>query len=134
MNYIVIKGVLENTPEIIPVDKEYKKCPFTVAVKRKKSSSQQQQYDSIDCIAYNTQAEFLAKYFKADSKIIVEGSLKTSCNEDTNGNISKTYVLVARNISFGANKEKSENFAEEKKENPADEFLKYLDDDSDLPF
>ena len=87
---------LKQTPSGVSV------CSFSIGVTRRYSKGEQSQSDFINIVAWRQQAEFVSRYFKKGSSIIVCGSIQTRNWTDNNG--QKRYVteVVADEVSFGA--------------------------------
>ena len=66
-------------------------CSFGVAVKRNfKNNDGEYETDFINCVAWRTTADYLAKYLKKGSKVIVSGAIQTRTYDATDG--TKKYV------------------------------------------
>lgn len=68
----------------------------------------------IDCVAFGSTAEYLAKYSDKGSLLLVEGRLKQEAWQDRNGNnrtVVKVYVNSAQAIG-SVNRAQEENTAE----------------------
>jgi single-strand DNA-binding protein len=53
------------------------------------------------CIAWDKQAEFISKYFKKGSYILLTGRLQTRSYEDKDGKTIYTTEIIAENAEFG---------------------------------
>ena len=112
MNRIVISGNITHDLEI-KTSGETKILNFTVAVRRRfKDKEGNYPTDFIRCVAFNNQCEFITKFFKKGSPILVEGTLQSNTYETENGAKRTVYNLVTENIDFfGGKKEETSSDA-----------------------
>ena len=96
--------------------------------------------DFFNVVAWRAQAEFIAKYFKKGSLILVDGRLESREYVDKHGATQRVVEIIAENVSFTGEAKQSNNDSQgsPKLEEPGmeeniDDF-KDLDDDEDLPF
>ena len=111
---------------------------FSLAVDRKFKQEGQPTADFINCLAFGKRAEFLEKYCKKGTKLVVEGSWQTG--NYTNKDNQKVYTneCLIENCEFA----ESKNASSGNNQNPApsnassDGFMNIPDgiDDSELPF
>ena len=100
MNRIGISGNICNELEM-KTSGETKILNFTVAVRRRfKDKEGNYPTDFIRCVAFNNQAEFLTKYFKKGSPILIDGNLQTNSYETDNGEKRTSYNVVVENVDF----------------------------------
>jgi single-strand DNA-binding protein len=96
------------------------------------SPNGEKQTDFIDCVAWESTAEFIFKYFAKGDPIIVEGRIETRKYEDKQGIKKKAFEIIVKNVNFCAFKKgediKSKTETNENKENND------LLDNQDLPF
>ncbi|MHB1485687.1 MAG: single-stranded DNA-binding protein [Saccharofermentanales bacterium] len=105
MNKAIIMGRLTKDPDIRTTQTQTAVATFTVAVDRRfKSANGEKQADFIPVVAWRQQADFVGKYFKKGSKIIVIGSIQTRTYDDKDG--KKVYVteIVADELEFAESK------------------------------
>ena len=102
MNKVFLIGRLTQDPQTQTLDSGTTLCRFSIAVNRTYSRDGETQADFINIVAWRQQAEFVSRYFKKGSSIIVCGSIQTRNWTDNNG--QKRYVteVVADEVSFGA--------------------------------
>jgi len=149
MNKAIIMGRLTKDPDIRTTQTQTAVATFTVAVDRRfKNANGEKQADFIPVVAWRQQADFVGKYFKKGSKIIVIGSIQTRTYDDKDG--KKVYVteIVADELEFAESKrddgQGSQYPAQQNSGNqnnsgfpPAsngDGFFTTADDDTSLPF
>lgn len=150
MNKAMIMGRLTRDPDIRTTQTQVPVATFTLAVDRRfKNASGEKQADFIPVVAWRQNADFVGKYFKKGSKIIVIGSIQTRTYDDKDG--KKVYVteVVADEIEFAESK-REEGFGSNypapqpgsdnqsnsgfPQASPGDGFFTTADDDTSLPF
>jgi single-strand DNA-binding protein len=105
MNKGIIMGRLTRDPELKTTPSQVSVSSFSVAVDRRfKNSNGERQADFIDVVAWRQNAEFVSKYFRKGSRIVVIGSIQTRNWEDQDGKKRKATELVAEEIYFGDSK------------------------------
>lgn len=80
LNKTILGGRLTATPELKQTPSGTSVCSFSLAISRSKEET-----DFIDCVAWKQTAEFIAKYFKKGSSLLIEGSLRKRTWTDNNG-------------------------------------------------
>ncbi|MBR2587447.1 single-stranded DNA-binding protein [Candidatus Saccharibacteria bacterium] len=71
--------------------------PVAVATKHKDKN---ESTDFFDCVAWGQTAEFIAKYFKKGSTILVEGALHTRTYTDRDGKNRKVTEINVEKVEF----------------------------------
>ena len=121
MNKVIISGRLTRDPE----GKAESYARFTLAVDRKFKKEGEQDADFISCVSFGKQADFVLKYLKQGTKIIVAGRLSTGSYEK-DGIKHYTTDVITEEIDFAESK---------KAETPSEGFIDVpVDADNDLPF
>ena len=104
LNKVILMGHMTADPELKQTTSGISVCSFSIGVNRRysKADQGQQSVDFINIVSWRQQAEFVSRYFKKGSSIIVCGSLQTRNWTDNQG--QKRYVTegVADEVSFGA--------------------------------
>ena len=90
MNNCNFTGRITKDAELKTSQNNKSYCYFCIAVDDGKDADGNKATNFIDCIAYNSQAEFLANYIKKGDLLGVTGRLHVTLNEDKDGN--KTLV------------------------------------------
>ena len=97
MNRVCLVGRLARDPQCEYVNTSNgstARTRFTVAVDRR-SRDENRQADFISCVAWNKQAENLAKFQKKGNQVSVEGRIQVDNYTDKNGNtVWNTYVVA----------------------------------------
>ncbi len=139
MNRIGISGNICNELEM-KTSGETKILNFTVAVRRRyKDKEGNYPTDFIRCVAFNNQAEFLTKYFKKGSPILIDGNLQTNSYETDSGEKRTSFNVVVENIDFFGRRENqtsqdapNPSFEQTMKDNGVE--FTTIEPDDDLPF
>ena len=140
MNRVILMGRIVRDPDVrcSQGEKSTAVARFSLAVDRKFKQEGQPTADFINCLAFGKRAEFLEKYCKKGTKLVVEGSWQTG--NYTNKDNQKVYTndCLIENCEFA----ESKNASSGSNQNPApsnvssDGFMNIQDgiDDSELPF
>ena len=110
LNHIVIMGRLVRDPDYRTTGSGTSVANFSVAVDRDFSGKDggEKETDFIDCVAWRKTAEFVTKYMKKGSMVVVSGRLQIRSWTDNDGNKRRTAEVVADNVYFGESKRQSE--------------------------
>lgn len=126
---------LRQTPSSVSV------LSFRIAVNRPfVTKNGERATDFFNVVAWRAQAEFIAKYFKKGSLILVDGRLESREYVDKNGTTQRVVEIIAENVSFTGEAKQFNNDsqgsprAEEPEMDENIDDFKDLDDDEDLPF
>ncbi|MBQ2959887.1 MAG: single-stranded DNA-binding protein, partial [Oscillospiraceae bacterium] len=103
LNHITIMGRLVRDPELRSTQSGTSVASFTVAVDRDFGGRDggEKQTDFIDCVAWRQTGEFVSKYFRKGSMIVVSGRLQSRKWQDREGNNRTNWEVVADNVYFG---------------------------------
>ena len=107
LNTIIIQGRIVRDPELRRTGSGIAVASFTVAVDRDFAQDGKKETDFIDCVAWRQTGEFVSKYFRKGSMIVVKGRLQIRSWNDKDGNKRKTAEVVADNCYFGSTKSDS---------------------------
>lgn len=107
LNTIIIQGRIVRDPELRRTGSGIAVASFTVAVDRDFAQDGKKETDFIDCVAWRQTGEFVSKYFRKGSMIVVKGRLQIRSWNDKDGNKRKTAEVVADNCYFGGTKNES---------------------------
>lgn len=152
MNKVILMGRLTRDPDLRTTPSQVSVATFTLAVDRRfKSSTGERQADFISVVAWRNTADFVGKYCRKGTKLVVSGSIQTRTYDDKDG--KKVYVteVVADDIEFAESKRDSagdfpestgtgntDPFSRPKASSAADNseegFTALDDDDTSLPF
>ena len=106
LNKVILHGRLTADPEMRSTQSGTAVARFTVAVDRSFTNKEtgEREADFISCQAWKNSAEFVGKYLKKGSLIIVDGNLRNNNYTDQNGVKHYAMVVVADSVSFGGSK------------------------------
>ncbi len=104
LNKVILMGHMTADPELKQTASGLSVCSFSIGVNRRYSKQDQGQrnVDFINIVAWRQQAEFVSRYFKKGSCIVVCGSIQTRDWTDNNGQKRYATEVVADEVSFGA--------------------------------
>ena len=106
LNKVILMGHLTADPELKQTSGSgVSVCSFSIGVNRRFSRSEQggQDVDFINIVTWRQQAEFVSKYFKKGSCIVIVGSLQTRSWTDNQGQKRYATEGVADEVSFVGN-------------------------------
>lgn len=106
LNKVILMGHITADPELKQTTNGVSVCSFSIGVNRRYSKAEQgqQSVDFINIVAWRQQAEFITRYFKKGSSIVICGSIQTRTWTDNNGQKRYATEVVADEVSFGENK------------------------------
>ena len=104
LNKVILMGHMTADPELKQTPSGVSVCSFSIGVNRRysKADQGQQSVDFINIVAWRQQAEFVSRYFKKGSSIVICGSIQTRKWTDNNGQARYATEVVADEVSFGA--------------------------------
>ena len=104
LNKVILMGHMTADPELKQTTSGLSVCSFSIGVNRRYSKADQGQksVDFINIVAWRQQAEFVSRYFKKGSSIVVCGSIQTRDWTDNQGQKRYATEVVADEVSFGA--------------------------------
>ena len=104
INKVILMGRLCADPELRNTQSGIAVCRFRIAVNRQYSKNSDQKADFINIVSWRQQAEFVNRYFRKGSMIIVEGKLQNADYTDSNGVKHYAMDVQADNVTFGESK------------------------------
>lgn len=108
---------------------------FTLAVDRRFKRDNQPTADFISCICFRKTAEFVEKYCKKGTKLVVEGSWQTGSYTNKNGDKVYTNDCLVDNCEFAESKATAEQNQKKDDNTGNDDFMNIPDGIEDgLPF
>ena len=109
MNSVNLTGRITKDPELKPKGNgEGSYLFFCLAVDAGKDKQGEKLTEFIDCLAYNQQASFLSSYAKKGDLIELSGRIHTSNTEDSAGNKTKRYTVIANNVGIASSKQREQ--------------------------
>ena len=108
MNIVALMGRLTADPEVRQTPNGTSVCSFSIAVDR--FANGEKKADFINCVAWKSNAENIARFFKKGSLIAINGNIQTRQyqDKDTGKNRTAFEVLVDR-FHFTGNSQNSGN-------------------------
>ena len=100
LNKVILAGRLTSDVELKQTTTGVSVCSFTLAINRKFSANGQQQTDFIQCQAWRSTAEFIARYFKKGSALCISGSIQVRSWTDNNNQKRYATEVVADEAMF----------------------------------
>ena len=105
LNKVILMGHMTADPELKQTTSGISVCSFSIGVNRRFSRTAeqgQQTVDFINIVSWRQQAEFVSRYFKKGSSIVVCGSIQQRSWTDNQGQKRNAFEVVADEVSFGA--------------------------------
>ena len=130
MNRVILCGRLVRDAEV-RTSGETKVARTTLAVDRR-YSKEDAQTDFISLVGFNKKADFLERFGKKGTKLIIEGEWRTGSYTDKDGNKVYTNDCLINEIEFAESKKDGTAAAPEKKD---DDFMDVTKEQmDDMPF
>lgn len=106
-NKVILCGRLTADVELKKTPSGVSVCTFSVAVNRKVAKDAEQKADFINCVAWRNDADFISRYFKKGSSIMIVGNIQNRAWQDTNGNKRYATEVIADEVHFVDSKSES---------------------------
>ena len=102
MNKVILMGNLTRDPEIRYSQGENSLAiaRFSVAVNRRFARQGETDVDFFNCTAFGRQAEFLEKYFRQGSRVLLSGRIQNDNYTNKNGEKVYSVQIIAEEIEF----------------------------------
>lgn len=107
INKVFIKGNISSEVELKQTQSGTSVCSFNVAVNRFSKEPNGAKVDFFTVVAWQQKAEFVSRYFKKGSGIVIVGRLENREWSDKNGNKRISTEIIAEEIDFVGGKESS---------------------------
>ena len=120
MNRVILIGRLTKDPEI-RTSGNYTIASFNIAVDRKFKRDGEPETDFFNCTAFNKTAEFVEKYCKKGTKMVVEGRIQND-NYEKDGVKHYGVKIMVDSLEFAESKS-TNNTPSTKVETTGDEFV-----------
>ena len=131
MNYVSLLGRLTRDPEVTYTQSGKAFTRFSIAVSR--GTSNRDEVDFINCVAWEKRAETISQYFKKGSRILVQGRISTGSYEK-NGETRYTTDVVVNNFDFIETKSSEGNYGNNFSKNEPTVVDEPVDSEDDFPF
>jgi len=130
MNKVILMGRLTKDPEVRYTNGGKTIGSFSIAVDRRFKSEGQPEADFFTCVTFGKQAEFVEKYLKKGTKILLGGQIQNN-NYEKDGVKHYNTQIVVDEIEFAESKRSQS----EEPSSKDDGFMAIPDDAGDeLPF
>lgn len=106
-NKVIIQGNVSSEVELKQTQNGTSVCSFNVAVNRYSKDPTEKKVDFLTVVAWQAKAEFVSRYFKKGSPILVCGRLENREWTDKQGNKRISAEIIAEEVSFVGSKESS---------------------------
>lgn len=104
-NRIILMGRITHDLELRTTPTGISYCNFQMAVDRRfQTKGEDRKSDFFRVITWRQTAEFVTRYFRKGSMILVEGELQTNPYTDKSGNPATWYEINAERVSFTGEK------------------------------
>ena len=106
MNKIILMGNLTRDPEIRYTQGENALAiaRFSLAINRRFAKQGDTEVDYFNCTAFGKQAEFIEKYFRKGSRMLVSGRIQNDNYTNKNGEKVYSVQIIAEEIEFAERK------------------------------
>ena len=94
LNSIILMGRLTRDPELRKSSNDTSITNFTLAIDRKYKRDGEPSADFFNCTAFGKTAEFVEKYLKKGTKILIEGHLQNDTYEKDGQKKTVTKILI----------------------------------------
>ncbi len=131
MNYVSLLGRLTRDVEVTYTQSGKAYARFSLAVSR--GTSNRDEVDFINCIAWEKRAETISQYFKKGSRILVQGRITTGSYEK-NGETRYITDVVVNNFDFIETKSSEGNYGNNFSKNEPTVVDEPVDSEDDFPF
>lgn len=113
MNKVILMGNLTRDPEMRYSQGENSLAiaRFSLAVNRRFARQGDPDVDFFNCTAFGKQAEFVEKYFKQGSRMLMTGRVQNDNYTNKNGEKVYSVQIIADEIEFAERKSASDQFA-----------------------
>lgn len=131
MNKVIMVGRLCRDPEVSSSTSGTTFARFSIAVDRKIKVEGQPDADFFTCTSFGKQAEFVERYLKKGTKILITGRLQNDSYTNKEGQKVTSTKIITEEVEFAESKKDGQT--EQKTEN--NDFLSIPDGMADeLPF
>lgn len=138
MNKVILMGNLTRDPEIryTQGEKSMAIARFSLAINRRFSRDGETNVDFFNCTAFGKQAEFVEKYFRQGSRMLLVGRVQNENYTNKNGEKVYSVQIMADEIEFAERKQAGgNNNAEPTQKQDDDDFMEIPENiESELPF
>ncbi len=111
MNKVILMGNLTRDPEIrySRNDNSLVIARFSIAVNRRFARQGETDVDFFNCTAFGKQAEFVEKYFKQGSRMLLTGRIQNDNYTNNSGEKVYSVQIITEEIEFAERKSHADN-------------------------
>ena len=110
MNKVILMGRLTRDPEVrYSGSTNMAVARFSIAVDRRFKREGDPEADFFNCTAFGKQGEFVEKYLRKGTKILMEGEVRNDNYTDKDGRKVYGFNFVANSIEFAESKKAAES-------------------------
>ena len=139
-NKVILIGNLTADPELRQTQGGESVCTFDIAVNRR--FARNGECDFFKIVAWRQTAEFMSRYFRKGTPVLVCGQLQTRSWTDTHGNKKTVTEVIAEECAFVQNKAEERptandyagSYVPQAYTNPTAPQFEDIPNDGDLPF
>lgn len=100
MNKVIMMGRLTRDPEVSSSTSGTTFARYSIAVDRKIKTEGQPEADFFTCTSFGKQAEFVEKYLKKGTKIIITGRLQNDSYTNKDGQKANMTKIITEGVEF----------------------------------
>lgn len=139
MNKVILMGRLTRDPEMRYGQSGTGIASFSLAVDRRFKREGQAEADFFNCTAFGKQGEFVEKYLRKGTKVLLEGEIQQNNYTNKDGQEVRSYQVITNSIEFAESKNASQAAGGDYSQGPStdagSDFLNIPDNvDEQLPF
>ena len=142
MNKVILMGRLTRDPEVrySAGENSLAIARFSIAVDRRRRGQDGAEADFFNCTAFGKQGEFVEKYLKKGTKVVLSGRIQNDNYTNRDGQKVTSVQIIAEEIEFAESKNASGGSArpeaQERASAPVNDGFMNLPDsgDEELPF
>ena len=112
MNKVILMGRLTRDPEVrYGGASNTAIARFGIAVNRRFRRDGQPEADFFNCTAFGRNGEFVEKYLRKGTKIVLDGEVQNDNYQDKNGNMVRGTQIIVNSVEFAESKAAAANNA-----------------------
>ncbi len=113
MNKVILMGRLTRDPDVRYSQGENPMAVarYSIAVDRRVKREGRPDADFINCVSFGKQGEFVEKYLRKGTKVVVEGELQNDNYTNKDGNMVYGMQVAVSNVEFAESKKASDENA-----------------------
>ena len=104
LNKVIMMGRLTRDPEITSSTSGTTYARFSIAVDRKIKAEGQPEADFFNCTSFGKQAEFIERYLKKGTKIVITGRLQNDSYTNKDGQKVNATKIITEEVEFAESK------------------------------